>query len=883
MHIVAESGMHVSNIHKLVNLALAWLGITLFVSGFQKMSVSNYSGPEMSAGWMMGMAWIIFGGIIASSWISFMLSELIHQKIAGRARFTTSKMIAISFVLFFAAISASVGTYLTWKHPLLVGPCDCDVGFWGPNCKPCTCVHGICDSGQYGTGRCACDFGFASANCSQCDARHKPEPDSPSVKSGDSEPCDTCVTGRVGPELFENRPKCDACDVGYTGTDCDVCAPGRQPWYKKSSLFPETIAKDDGRHICDECMPNHWGYYCLACPWGNDVPKITLEKNNPIVSGTRVRDSNKNAGTISDMQVYDFPEETDEYTPLNPSKARQKIWRTSYNYNPKDENARTRVRVKIKYGNGRRLSDWILLSELEGVQCNNRGHCMDDAHRKAEIDLNTDWNKTCTYAPFFEECSTDKDCKVSENCMGQCQGLGPSDGNDGFADWQVEIGGSYCKTDSDCYQPIFKMEKGKKVYQQNYKGGACTSRGCCQETWHGTGDCACNPSFFGPLAEEDGQQENYQKSPACDFCPGYDWITENPATICSGGKGTCSKSSDRDGNYIQMRCACGPGSYIVDGVPDPDRVIEWLGDVCQCGDWNEDGKCDTCAAGHWGPECKECPGGAFLPCGGNGHGLCNGGIDGDGTCNCNINGPSHWMLAPYVKRYPSEIPGEDIHGRSDICSECAPNHYGEKCLICEDTEMIKPSELDHIFQPPGSYLFGGDPTWVQQSSLAPTTVCHRGTCTLACNGGGWCNWGRGGDGRCTCWSNTWQNSYTWNPLDNVCIGTKRFGGDSIYNSNTRKEFIEANANSDGPPGEYCPSYGWCNDRDTGKDTSQLCGYETWGGDNKNLNDQTQENNWDVSQDWSGKIQNPDCNNCVPWHPINFLPSNTKMQTTCNPS
>ena len=192
--------------------------------------------------------------------------------------------------------------------------------------------------------------------------------------------------------------------------------------------------------------------------------------------------------------------------------------------------------------------------------------------------------------------------------------------------------------------------------------------------------------------------------------------------------------------------------------------------------------------------------------------------------------------------------------------------------------MIKPSELDHIFQPPGSYLFGGDPTWVQQSSLAPTTVCHRGTCTLACNGGGWCNWGRGGDGRCTCWSNTWQNSYTWNPLDNVCIGTKRFGGDSIYNSNTRKEFIEANANSDGPPGEYCPSKGWCNDQDT----SQLCGPETWGGDNKNLNDQTQENNWDVSQDWSGKIQNPDCT-CVPWHPINFLPSNTKMQTTCNPS
>ena len=196
-------------------------------------------------------------------------------------RFSFTKIISLSLVLIFAAVAACVGTYLTWKYPYKLGPCDCAKGFWGPTCKPCLCQNGVCDDGQYGSGRCACDYGFTGNICDRCDERHKPEP----YKIGPGETaCDVCKTGFAG-------KKCDECDRGYAGEMCEECADGWQPWIHSSDLFPLTISEDDNRHLCDECLPNHWGYNCITCPWGNDVPHIILTENEPILNGTRVADS----------------------------------------------------------------------------------------------------------------------------------------------------------------------------------------------------------------------------------------------------------------------------------------------------------------------------------------------------------------------------------------------------------------------------------------------------------------------------------------------------------------------------------------------------------------------------------------------------------------
>ena len=47
-----------------------------------------------------------------------------------------------------------------------------------------------------------------------------------------------------------------------------------------------------------------------------------------------------------------------------------------------------------------------------------------------------------------------------------------------------------------------------------------------------------------------------------------------------------------------------------------------------------------------------------------------------------------------------------------------------------------------------------------------------------------------------CWSNLRLNNHTWNPLDNVCIGDKRYEG-------TTEDYKGE--------GEQCPAYGYCLD------------------------------------------------------------------------
>ena len=819
--------MHGDNIFKLTNLVLVWVGISLFMSGFQKTSESGYTPPEVPSGWAMGMLWIGAGIVIALIWATFMISTLIEQKCAGKRRFTPTKMIAISFVLIFACVSACVGTYMTWKHPFRLGPCDCAVGQWGAGCKPCVCSgHGICDDGQYGSGRCACDFGFAGDLCEKCDDTHKPVGE-----------CDMCKTGYTG-------EKCDVCDVGYAGEDCDVCDDGWLPWQHSSELFPVSITTDDERHICDECRPNHWGFYCKACPWGNDVPHVTLSKNNPIIEGTRVADSSSKGGVVIDMQVY-----------------KKNIWVNSYDYQTFNPKVLEHTRVKMKYDIDKKKSDWIDLADLRGVQCNNRGTCIDDVQHQLKF---PNWQDTCTWNSF-QGCTVDSDCTVSENCKGVCQGIDlPIN-----AAWEIQMAGSLCSDDADCINPdIFVNE-----LNETYMGGRCVTRGCCDESYHGNGICDCDQSFFGPLMDN-GIIEHFEQSPSCDFCPGYDWMTQDPTTICSGGKGTCSASYGRTGDYLNMRCTCGEEVFVdrITKIVFPDKIISWSGSLCECGDFDEDSKCDLCASGHWGETCQVCPGGPGLQsCGGLGRGQCFEGINGDGTCNCRLDSSSSWMLAPYIKRFPSERVGVNKFGSNQTCSECAPNFFGEFCLRCDDTDMIKPSELDDIFQPSGSYTFG-----IGQSSSSPQPICHRGFCTLACGGGGWCNWGRAGDGTCMCWSNVRQNSHTWNPLDNTCIGDQRYTGKN-------EDYI-------GLGGEQCPAYGYCSDNsETGRRSATMCGEIGWTGDEKDMT--TEGLDWSPFDDWNGTdtgrqsstTYNSECNlnnrgRCYKWMPIDWRPSNSLI--TC---
>ena len=701
-----------NTIFKIFNLIIIWMGISFVIRGLDIMKKSNYRPPTTPVGWVMGMTWIGLGAVIACTWIMFIAAAHIDQMIQQKHRWTRTRILASGLVLLAASVFAVIGTYSTWKHPFLLTPCDCLDTEWGKLCSPCNCGdHGVCYSGIYGDGSCACDIGWTGKYCNVCNDRFKP-----------AGKCDLCRLGYKDNIITGER--CSQCARQYTGENCDICADGWQPWTYNSTLFPK-ILDDDGRHICDECRDNYWGYSCKPCTFGNDVPKITLEKNSDITETTRVRDNQGKIGTVYTMKV----------------KNKEGVFESSWNYNPSSLSVKDDVKIKIKYDMSNEISSFMTLREINAIQCGNRGTCRDD---KWHLENNPDWDKTCTYKGRPRTCTFHSECKTSENCRGRCRGIEAPVPQP----WEVWARDPYCESDDDCKGPEIDDNK-------YYTGGRCLEMKCCQESRHGDGACTCNV----PNAKE----------PACDYCPGYDWNSDITSTICMGN-GDCQASLDMDDNYIKMRCYCKSGPYIANGIIDFTKTLKWSGDFCQCGDLNSDNVCDACASGFWGIDCKQCPGGAGLhrECGG--HGTCNSGLYGNGKCTCDVDfETSAWMLAPYVERYDGDPIYKDAQNNSEVCTECMPNFFGNGCRQCFNTVEVAYSELNDVFQPGFSYHLG-----VGQSNAEPQSICHRvgdeDICTLSCGGGGWCDWGRRGSGKCKCWANKKLNSVSWNPLDNVCIG-----------------------------------------------------------------------------------------------------------------
>jgi len=846
-----DCDMYGANLFKIISLFSIFTGLGLLMSGVQQMMDSGYRPPTTPAGWTLGIFWISVGGIIAWTWTTHMLSALIVQKCNRQKRWSFAKIISSSIFLVGAMSITLLGTWLTWKYPYKLGPCDCTDTQWGPLCKPCLCDfnHGVCDWGVYGTGTCLCDPQWGGSNCSVCADRWKPEPSEESAAA-----CNLCKTGYAG-------EKCEDCAKGYSGEDCSVCAAGWRPWFNTSLLFSESISADDNRHICDECLPNHFGYYCTRCPYGNDVPQITLEQNDQLVNGTMVQTTDNEFATIHTIGNYDASSFSVLDTPLTLTMEKN--------------NAKKSTRLK----------------NIKSVKCNNRGTCQDDVAKFKEgqrlkgvgfcaSDITqsqnncpsnkwtTDkypWEAVCTSTN--QACSSHLDCLNSENCRGKCRGVDlPVD-----SVWFAQFNGNICATDSDC------------AGTGDYKGGKCMDAVCCEESHHGSGNCECDSNYFGEQLE-DNALEHYQMSPACDFCPGYDWLTGKQNSICSGNKGTCTPSyarialDGRGGQYQKMRCTCGEEVYTdpITKIVYPDKIIAWSGDLCQCGDWNEDALCDQCADGFWGPDCKTCPGGAGVnQC--SRHGKCNAGVDGDGHCNCDISEDNAWMLAPFARRYATEIVHTNANGSNATCIECAPQYWGDKCQKCNGMEQgdgggrLPLSQLQDVFQPNVAQLHTTD---------QPQSICNRGFCYIACSRGGWCNWGRKGDGRCSCWSNSVLESNSWNPLDNVCIGNNRSA------TNQQKDT------------EACASYGRCyNDGiNNARTTKNTCGSTPqWLNKTKDTSSVSWNRNpyvssstlWSPYDDWvkQGDYDyNQECldkkqgDTCIKWQPISW--TKTKSLRTC---
>ena len=147
---------------------------------------------------------------------------------------------------------------------------------------------------------------------------------------------------------------------------------------------------------------------------------------------------------------------------------------------------------------------------------------------------------------------------------------------------------------------------------------------------------------------------------------------------------------------------------------------------------------EACASGYFGERCGPCPGGGLLDaC--DGHGTCQDGLTGSGSCTC------HWDI----------LKGGFATDSKGSCTECAPNFWGENCQACPDIRSAGGALAEQLSETSQSI----PSIFTAHTQAQPVcTGIDDPKCTQSCGGGGWCNWGKQGDGSCTCWDNTSPDS-----------------------------------------------------------------------------------------------------------------------------
>lgn len=241
---------------------------------------------------------------------------------------------------------------------------------------------------------------------------------------------------------------------------------------------------------------------------------------------------------------------------------------------------------------------------------------------------------TCT--PTGDSCDNPYDCEGSGsfNCKGQCVRDDESDG-------------TLCEHDLECSS-----------------GFTCEYKVCCLEKKVADGQCECGRSGY------------VYNGTTCGKCPGFDGVYS--ASICSG-HGTCAAAYSGDVNsaeIVGLTCVC--TSKGTEPFP------AWSGESCGCLRESETGPCVECWDGFFGAECKACPGGAGISqC--NMHGVCNDGLEGDGTCTCDVD----------VK-----YRGLGAWG-GESCNACANSDFydDERCWPCPGFQVVACNANTNPFLP----------------------------------------------------------------------------------------------------------------------------------------------------------------------------------------
>ncbi len=531
--------------------------------------------------------------------------------------------------------------------------CVCDEGYTGSSCNSCSAGYqdfdnngtcelscsgaelscgsfGQCDD-TTGTAACVCDDGYDGASCNVCAAGYQDNDN-----SGTCEP--ECATS--GLNCGSNGACADttgvaicACDTGYTGATCNLCATGYQDNDNSGTCAPDcatsglncgangACADTSGAAIC-ECRTGYDGPSCDTCATGyqdNDdngscVPTCATSGLNCGDFGT-CSDNSGAAACVCD----------EGYTGSSCNSC-------SIGYQDFDNNGTCE-----------------LTCAGAGLSCGVFGQC-DDTGGTAACVCDTGYDgETCNVcASGYQDNDNSGTCEPDCATSGlNCGSNGACADTSGVAICACDTGytGAACDVCASGYQD--NDDNGTCASNCATSGLNCGQFGACSDA---TGEalCACDTGYTGA---------------ACDACAlGYQDNDDNGTCVpnCAtsglncGEFGTCSDNSGVarcacDIGYTGAACdACATGyqDNDQDGVCAPDCATSGLncGSNGSCSDTSGAATC-MCATGYDGPTCDACATGyqdndfnficeesctiSTLSC--NEHGSCN---DTSGTPEC---------------------------------------------------------------------------------------------------------------------------------------------------------------------------------------------------------------------------------------------------------
>ena len=573
------------NIFLILSLLSIPFGLILIVIGYGKISDSEYVLEELSHGFLLSLIWTIVGGSIFYQWLLWFTAHMLSFV----PTYKLEQFIFNCGLLFISATFLIGGLIFMSANPLYLNLCECDEGFYGPDCLPCPQMngeicngHGTCSDFLLGTGDCDCDIGYEGISCQLCSVRFMKDEDEQS-----------CICERVlrGESCTESAPGFNTtfypyvfCIRGWLQTGYEPTPKNR--FWSLPSIWP----------VCGACEPFYAGHPEVECKQClGRLPEIKWYPDgtcsNPHYNGLKTdceaigictnateagQTAAKGNGTAHTNQG-DCVGKTDCGLGFNEPCE----WKTTeeYNDNPScsDPDPLKVTEELCLEGNGN-----YPLSE-EKV-CNGHGLCWDNDNYDKKVFRCTGTDcmpgipeggliNQCT--PTWNICEKDTDCPGTFNCAGRCLSIysfpkGPTES------WAGEFNGKTCRSNDEC-NFLGNPYIGTILPAGWDTEGECAQYSCCAEAARGNYSCYnCRDNdIYDPFGNfvSNGPISMGRMPPACDDCPGWDNdLDVNGQTICNG-KGTCNPLVDAQDNYVEMGCAC---------TTDIETGQKWVGPFCEC-------------------------------------------------------------------------------------------------------------------------------------------------------------------------------------------------------------------------------------------------------------------------------------------------------------